>query len=79
MSVKPAELDATLKEIPSKPEPQVDWSKAPEGATHYSKRFGDYYKAQDGFLLIYLADEGRWLVVIDFSITALRRPHLEMI
>ena len=57
----------------------IDWSKAPEGATHYSKRFGEYYKAEDGFLLNYLADESRWIVLIDWSISALESPHFEMI
>jgi len=33
----------------------IDWSTAPEGATHYSKRFGEYYKAEDGFAIA--ADE----------------------
>jgi len=57
----------------------IDWSTAPEGATHYSKRFGEYYKAEDGFLLNYLADESRWIVLIDWSISALESPHFEMI
>ena len=58
---------------------KIDWDNAPEGATHYSKRFGEFYKAEDGFLLNYLADESRWIVLIDFSISALESPHFEMI
>ena len=63
------------------PTSDIDWSRqdVPEGATHYSKRFGEYYKAEDGFLLNYLADESRWIVLIDWSISALESPHFEMI
>lgn len=57
----------------------IDWSKAPEGATHYSKRFSEFYKAEDGFLLNYQPDEMRWIVLEDWHVSALNSGHLAMI
>ena len=57
----------------------IDWSKAPEGATHYSKRFSEFYKAEDGFLLNYQPDEMRCIVLEDWHVSALNSGHLAMI
>lgn len=46
-------------EIPTKPEPQVDWSKAPEGATHYAPAEGVFYACfyKDDFKQVWVCDD----------------------
>ena len=57
----------------------IDWSKAPEGATHYSKRFGEFYKAEDGFLLNYQNEQMQWIVLKEWHVDILNCEHLAMI
>lgn len=57
----------------------IDWSKAPEGATHYSKRFGEFYKAEDGFLLNYQNEQMQWIVLKEWHVDILNCEHLAMV
>ena len=47
-------------EIPTKPEPQVDWSAAPEGATHWHDDFSAWYKIVDDSAFIYSDYDDVW-------------------
>jgi hypothetical protein len=57
----------------------IDWNAAPEGATHYSKRFGEFYKAEDGFLLNYQNEQMQWIVLKEWHVDILNCEHLAMI
>jgi len=57
----------------------IDWSKAPEGATHYSKIFGEFYKAEDGFLLNYQNEQMQWIVLKEWHVDTLNCEHLAMV
>lgn len=60
-------------------EVKIDWKNAPDGATHYSKRFGEFYKAEDGFLLNYQNEQMRWIVLKDWHVDILNCEHLAMV
>ena len=60
-------------------EVKIDWKNAPDGATHYSKRFGEFYKAEDGFLLNYQNEQMQWIVLKDWHVDILNCEHLAMI
>lgn len=48
---------------------QVDWSSAPEGATHYAAKYSQYYKRTGYGVMLWDADE--WVRLVEFTTTDL--------
>lgn len=69
--------------IPTTPEPQVDWSKAPEGATHYNTSSGAFFKRLDsGLVRVSSETAGEWASLgaytvfdLESSTCTIKRPE----
>lgn len=83
-SNRASEIDfSAVLAVPTKPEPQVDWSKAPEGATHYNTSSDAFFKRLDsGLVQVFAKTAGEWASLgaytvfdLESSTCTIKRPE----